>query len=64
MDYAKSKHCILWIHSWQGECQRSVNDSYLRILDYLGGDRLNIVIYEVLAFFTGNKEAETLPAPL
>jgi hypothetical protein len=62
MDYAKSKDCILQIHASQNEHQWSINDSWSCVLDNLGGDRLYIVIYEVFAVFTGQKETDTLPA--
>jgi len=63
MDNAKSNVSILWINLWQNECQQSVNNCWLCILDNLGGNRLQIVIKEVLGAFIGNRESETLPAP-
>jgi len=63
IDYAESNDCILWIHPWQNECQRSVNNSWSCILGNLVGDRFQIVINEVLAAFIGKRECKTLPAP-
>jgi len=47
----------------ENECQRSVNDSWSCILGDLVGDRLQIVINEVLAAFIGKRDSKTLPAP-
>jgi hypothetical protein len=63
MDYAKSNDCIVWIHPWQNERQHSVNDSWSRILDNLGGNRLRLAIDEVLNAIIGKTKSETLPAP-
>jgi len=62
-DYTKSNDCILWIHTWQNECQWSVNDTWSFILGHPVGDRLQIVINTVFAAFIGKRESETLPAP-
>jgi len=61
--YAKSNDSMVWIHLWQNERQRSVNDSWSCIMGNLGGDRLQIVINEVLAAFIGKRATEMLPAP-
>ena len=63
IDYTKSDNCIRWIHPCQKERQRSVNDSWSCILGNLGGDRLQIVINEVLAAVIGKRESQTLPGP-
>jgi len=44
------------------KCQRSINDSWSHILGNLVGDRLHIVINELLAAFIGQRESEMLPA--
>jgi hypothetical protein len=48
---------------YENERQRSVNDSWSCILGFLWGDRLQIVINEVLASFIGKTDSGTLPAP-
>jgi hypothetical protein len=63
MDYVESHDCIMWIHRWQNERQRGVNDFCSFTLDNLGGDRLRLAINEVLAAFIGKTNGETLPAP-
>jgi hypothetical protein len=63
MDYAKSTDCILWIHLWQKERQRSLNDSWSCIVGNLRGDRLRIVISQVLAAFIDKIKSEVLSAP-
>jgi len=47
----------------QNESQWSVNNSWSCILGNLGGDRLQIVINEVLAAIIRKRESEMLPAP-
>jgi hypothetical protein len=47
----------------ENERQRSINDSWSCILGNLLGERLQIVINEVLAFFIGKTDSEKLPAP-
>jgi len=62
MDYAKSNNCMMWIHPWQNERPRSVNNSCSCILGNLGGDRLQIFKNEVLAAFIGKETVKrTLP---
>jgi len=63
MDYVKSNDWILLIQPWQNERQRSINNPWSCILGYYVGDRLPIVINEVLAAFIGKRESDTLPAP-
>jgi hypothetical protein len=63
IDYAKSKEWMMWIHPWQNECQRSVNNCGSCISGDLHSDRLQIVINEVLAAFIGKSYSRTLTAP-
>jgi len=63
IDYTKSNDSMIWIHPWHNESQRSVNDSWSCILGNLWGDRLYIVINEVLAAFIGKRDSKVLSAP-
>jgi hypothetical protein len=47
----------------ENERQQRVNDCWSCILGNLRGERLQIVINEVLASFIGKREYEMLPAP-
>jgi len=63
IDYVKSNDSMMWIHPWQNERQRSVNDSWSCILGNLGGDRLRIVINELFAAILDKRDGKILPAP-
>jgi len=61
MEYAKSNNCILWVHPWQNEHQRSVNNfrscmsgNWKFILSWL-------YIIKVLAAYIGKSDSATLP---
>jgi len=60
--YAKEKVKHSMPHH-ENERQWSVNNSWLCIMGNLGGDRLQIVITQVLAAFLGKRESKMLPAP-
>ena len=47
----------------KNERQRSVNDCWSCVLGNLGGDRLDTVIYNVLAAIIAKRESEMLPTP-
>jgi len=61
--YAKINDHVLWIHLWQNECQRSVNDFWSCIIGNLLGNWLSPFINAVLAGSIGKRMSLTLPAP-
>jgi len=63
IDCTKANDCMMWIHPWQNERQWSINYSWSCILGNLWGDRLHIVINEVMAAFIGERDSKELTAP-
>ena len=60
--YTIFNDCILWIHLWQNECQRTIKDFWSC---QSGNEKVTmslLYILTVLAAFIGKGESYTLPA--